>query len=309
MRRAIRNSVLLPALLLAAAGAALSQSDAETRVLNYISAHLQPGKPLMVTQLYNQVFTQPDERKALNKLYNAFFRIPLFVAQYQQRFQHPPTLRVIAQQFDLHNAQAAEVLLRVMQSDPRVPRFLTQNPTTHEITHVDVEAIRNDPRFGQALARQLGGWKGEPAPAFTLARLGGGEIGQSSLRGKTYLLYVWFTGCPPCMAEAPNLVALQREFSARGFTIVGANADQFLGLDYDDSVRQRYIASMKINFPVATWNKESNSAYGGITIFPTLFLVDSNGVIRDHWVGYVKPEALRAAVVQGLAGSAASQGM
>ena len=308
MRQAIRNSVLLPALLLAAAGAALSQGDAETRVLNYISAHLEPGKPLMVTQLYNQVFTQPDERKALNKLYNAFFRIPLFVAQYQQHFQHPPTLRVIAQQFDLHNPQAAEVLLRVMQSDPRVPRFLTQNPTTHEITHVDVEAIRSDPRFGQALARQLGGWKGEPAPAFTLARPGGGEIEQSSLRGKTYLLYVWFTGCPPCMAEAPNLVALQREFSARGFTIVGANADQFLGLDYDDSVRQRYIASMKINFPVAAWNKESNSAYGGVTIFPTLFLVDSNGVIRDHWVGYVKPEALRTAVMQGLASSAASQG-
>lgn len=307
MTRALRNGLLIFALLLAAAPAALAEKDAETRVLNYISAHLQPGQPLMVTELYNQVFTQPDERKALNKLYNAFFRIPLFVAQYQQHFQHPPTLQVIAQQFDLHNAQAAEVLLRVMQSDPRVPRFLTQDPVTHEITHVDIEAIRNDPRFGQVLARQLGGWKGQTAPAFTLARLGGGEVEQTSLRGKVYLLYVWFTGCPPCMAEAPSLVALQREFSAKGFTIVGANADQFLGLDYDDAVRQQYVAKMKINFPVAAWNKESNSAYGGVTIFPTLYLVDSSGVIQDHWVGYVKPEDLRVAVLQRLPGAAAGQ--
>ena len=54
-------------------------------------------------------------------------------------------------------------------------------------------------------------------------------------------LEVWFTGCPPCMQEAPALVALDRELSARGLVIIGANDDRTLGLDYDDSVRQRYV--------------------------------------------------------------------
>ncbi len=125
----------------------MASTAAEARVLDYVRAHLQPGQPLMVTDLYNRVFTQPDERKALNKLYNAFFRIPLFVANYQEKLQHPPTLAVIAQQFDLHSPADADVLLRVMESDPRVPQFLTRDPGTGEITHVDVEQIKADPKF------------------------------------------------------------------------------------------------------------------------------------------------------------------
>ena len=76
-------STLLVASLLAGSAPAWASSDAEARVLDYIRTHLQPGQPLIVSDLYNRVFTLPDERQALDKLYNAFFRIPLFVANYQ----------------------------------------------------------------------------------------------------------------------------------------------------------------------------------------------------------------------------------
>ena len=163
MRACVWGTILL-ASLLAGTVPALASSDAEARVLDYIRTHLQPGQPLMVTDLYNRVFTQPDERQALNKLYKAFFRIPLFVANYQEKFQAPPSLAVISGQFDLNSAADADVLLRVMESDPRVPKFLTRDPKTGEITHVDVERIKADPKFGQAFARQIGGWEGNPAP-------------------------------------------------------------------------------------------------------------------------------------------------
>jgi peroxiredoxin len=251
----------------------------------------------MVTDLYNRVFTQPDERQALNKLYNAFFRIPLFVANYQEKFKSPPKLAVIAEQFDLRSPAAADVLLRVMESDPRVPQFLTRDPKTGEITHVDVERIKADPKFGQALARQIGGWEGNPAPDATLPRLGGGNLHVSDFHGKALLLEVWFTGCPPCMQEAPALESLDHELSARGLSIVGANADRVLGLDYDDSVRQRYILDHHITYPIANWTSEGDRAYGGISIFPTLFLMDRKGVIRNHWIGYVQLETLHKAIM------------
>ena len=289
-------STLLLASLLAGSAPAWASSDAEARVLDYIRTHLQPGQPLIVTDLYNRVFTQPDERQALNKLYNAFFRIPLFVANYQERFKSPPSLAVIAEQFDLRSPAAADVLLRVMESDPRVPRFLTRDPKTGEITQVDVERIKADPKFGQALARQIGGWEGKPAADVTLTRLGGGDLHIADFQGKVLLLEVWFTGCPPCMQEAPALVSLDRELSARGLVIVGANADRTLGLDYDDSVRQRYIQEHHISYPIVNWTSEGDHAYGGIAIFPTLFLIDRKGVIRDHWIGYVQPETLRKAI-------------
>ena len=289
-------SVLLGVFLLAGRAPALASSDAEARVLDYIRTHLQPGQPLMVTDLYNRVFTQPDERQALNKLYNAFFRIPLFVANYQERFKSPPSLAVIAEQFDLPSPAAADVVLRVMESDPRVPPFLTRDPKTGRITHVDVERIKADPKFGQALARQIGGWEGKPAADVTLTRLAGGDLRVADFRGKVVLLEVWFTGCPPCMQEAPTLASLDRELSARGLVIVGANDDRALGLDYDDSVRQHYVQEHHISYPIVNWTKESDQAYGGIAIFPTLFLIDRKGVVRNHWIGYVQPETLRNAV-------------
>lgn len=280
-----------------------ASSDAETRVLDYIRTHLQSGQPLMVTDLYNRVFTQPDERQALNKLYNAFFRIPLFVANYQEKFKSPPTLSVIAEQFDLRSPAAADVLLRVMESDPRVPRFLHRDPKTGEITQVDVDKIKADPRFGQSLARQIGGWEGQPAPDVAMTRLGGGELHLADYRGRVVLLEVWFTGCPPCMQETPTLVSLDKEFAARGLVIIGANADAHLGLDYDDAVRQHYVQQHNITYPIANWTKEGDHAYGGISIFPTLFLVDQKGVVRNHWIGYVPPDALHHAIVAVLTGS------
>jgi thiol-disulfide isomerase/thioredoxin len=251
----------------------------------------------MVTDLYNRVFTQPDERQALNKLYNAFFRIPLFVANYQEKYKSPPSLAVIAEQFDLRSPGAADVLLRVMESDPRVPRFLTRDSKTGEIIHVDVERIQADPKFGQALARQIGGWEGKLAPETALTRVGGGDLHMSGLKGKVVLLEIWFTGCPPCMQEAPALVSLDQELSTRGLVIVGANADRVLGLDYDDSVRQRYTQEHHISYPVVNWTTESDHAYGGISIFPTLFLIDRQGVVRDHWIGYVSIDTLRKSIV------------
>jgi peroxiredoxin len=183
-----------------------------------------------------------------------------------------------------------------MESDPRVPRFLTRDPKTGEITRVDVERIKADPKFGRALARQIGGWEGNPAPDVTLTRLGGGDLHFADFAGKVLLLEVWFTGCPPCMQEAPALVSLDGELSARGLVIVGANADRALGLAYDDSVRQRYIQEHHISYPIVNWTKEGDQAYGGIAIFPTLFLIDRKGVIRDHWIGYAQPEILRKAI-------------
>ncbi len=273
-----------------------SELEAETRVVDYIRDHVQPGQPLLVTDLFNNVFTAPDERRALDKLYRAFFRIPLFVAQYQEKFGHPPTLATIAEQFDLHAPGAADVLLRVMESDPRVPKFLTRDPKSGEISSVNVTEIRSDPRFGQALQHQLTGREGTPAPPFNLPGVNGANVDSAALAGKAMLLYVWFTGCPPCLKESPVLAGLDHEFKSKGLVIVGANADRILGLSYTDGMRERYLTEHRISFPVGHWTGEANAAYGGIAIFPTLFLIDAKGVIRHQWVGFVSADELRRAV-------------
>lgn len=277
-----------------------SRAEAEARVIDYIRDHLQPGRPLLVTELYSKVFTQPEERQALNKLYGAFFRIPLFVAQYQEKFGRPPTLKEIDEQFDLKEPEAADVILRVMESDPRVPKFLERDPKSGEITHVDVAQIKNDEKFGEAYTRQIAGWEGKPLPAFTLQQMKGGQFASSALQGHVSLVYVWFTGCPPCMQEAPALAQLFQDLSSQGLLIVGANTDQLLGLEYDDSIRERFIQKQKIAYPIVHWNKAADTAFGGISIYPTIFLTDRQGIITNHWIGYVAPPSLRAAIQKNL---------
>lgn len=303
---AARQASVMLALVLGLSAVAAAQSStavtpaselqAETRVVNYIRDHLQPGQPLLITELYNKVFTEPADRQALDKLYRAFFRIPLFVAQYQEKFGHPPRLSTIAEQFDLHAPGAADVLLRVMESDPRVPKFLTRDTNSGEIASVNVAMIRSDPHFGQALEHQLTGLEGKPAPPFTLPGVNGSNVDSASLAGKVTLLYVWFTGCPPCIKESPVLVGLDHEFKGKGLMVVGANADRILGLSYTDAVRQRYLTEHQISFPVGHWTAEANTAYGGVTIFPTLFLIDAKGVVRNQWVGFTSAKDLRQAV-------------
>lgn len=281
---------------------ALAQSDPEARILNYIRDHLKAGQPVEITELYNHVFTTPDERQALNKLYNAFFRIPMFIVQYQEKFSTPPSLETISQQFALKSPQEADTLLRIMQSDPRVPNFITRNPQTGEITHVDIEKIRSDSRFGQGTAHRLAGWQGMAAPAFDLVQLdGSNHINSSDLGGKVILLYVWFTGCPPCMKEASTLVNLQQEFGPQDFTVVGANADGMLGLNYGENAHRRYLQEEKISFPVVRWTRATDHAYGSISIYPTLFLINRNGIVVGHWVGYATPAVLQQAVANAVA--------
>lgn len=145
--------------------------------------------------------------------------------------------------------------------------------------------------------------EGKPAPPFVLAGINGDKIDSASLAGKVVLLYVWFTGCPPCIQESPVLAGLEHRFSSKGLVIVGANADRILGLSYTDENRKRYLAEHKIEFPIGHWSGEANTAYGGISIFPTLFLVDSKGIVRGHWVGFASASELGGAVEKVISGS------
>ena len=53
----------------------------------------------------------------------------------------------------------------------------------------------------------------QSGPGVTLTRLGGGDLHIADFQGKVLLLEVWFTGCPPCMQEAPGACSpLTRSF-------------------------------------------------------------------------------------------------
>jgi thiol-disulfide isomerase/thioredoxin len=275
-----------------------AQSDlaVETRVVDYLKKHVTAGKPLVVSDLYNNVFTAPEERKALDRLFNIFFKIPIFVAQYKAGTNKTPSLADIARQFNLQVPGEVQLLLTIMDNDPRVPKFISRDAKSGEIVSVDIQSIKNDKRFSQAMERTMAGWEGKNAPSFVLELLAGGQLNSSSLAGKNYLLYFWFSGCPPCMQLSPHIVRIARQYGGKDFTVVAVNADRILELDTTDAERGVYVKKQDFRFPVAHLSKKMHEDYGGFGVYPTLYLVDSRGIIRKHYIGYQSPEALAADV-------------
>lgn len=309
----MRRILFALTMALAAGGSGVAASaeeteDAERRIIGYIKENLKPGEPLIVSKLYNEVFTAPEERAVLDKLNGAFFRVPLFIIEFEKREGRLPSLEEISGQFDFYGAEEADVVLTIMESDPRVPKFITRSQETRELTAIDVEKVTADERFNQAVSRTLTGWEGKPVPAVSGVSFEGKETSLADFAGKTVLVYVWFTNCPPCVKIGPELVALQERYGPKGFTVLGLNADRVLKLKYDDAYRAEYAAKIGVNFPNLHLSPDVRSSLGNVNIFPTLFLVDSTGTIVNHFVNFQPQETLSPAIERALpaAGGSAS---
>ena len=129
----------------------VSNSDPEARIVAYLKKNIKPGQPVLVTELYNNVFTNPEERDALQRLYDVFFKIPASAAEIYMKTGKIPTLEELSNQLQLKIPGEIDVLLRAMESDPRVPQFFERDPATGEITRIDVNRIASDERFGRPL--------------------------------------------------------------------------------------------------------------------------------------------------------------
>jgi thiol-disulfide isomerase/thioredoxin len=70
-------------------------------------------------------------------------------------------------------------------------------------------------------------------PAFELARF----------RGKPLLLNFWATWCPPCVREMPALDRFHREFSPRGWQVLGLAADK------EEPVRE-FLTRTPVGYPI-----------------------------------------------------------
>lgn len=275
--------------------ALLQQADTETRIINYLKANVRPGQPVTVASLTN-VFKTPEEQLVLSRLFNSFFKIPMTVAQMYTQTKKIPTLRELSDQLNFRVPGEMDVVLKVMDSDPRVPKFITRDARTGEITKVDVAAIQADPNFGRLIERSIAGWEGRPAPSFTMKSFSGNTVSSTQFDGQPRLIYFWFTNCPPCLQTTPLLVELNAKYAAQGLKIVGANADHVLDLSYTDAVRADYVKKQGVTFTEAHLTPQMQMDYGGISVFPTMFFVNRQGRIVKQMVSFHDKATLEAAI-------------
>ena len=136
------------------------------------------------------------------------------------------------------------------------------------------------------------GAKFQPAPEVEFQTLDAQPFHLTSLRGRVVLLNFWATWCIPCRAEIPEFNAMQKDFQARGFTMVGASVSPVdtaaAILSFQKDVKQEYA--------IIRGAEEIGAKFGNGPGLPVTYLLDRDGRIRQKFIGQTSRENFEAAI-------------
>ena len=121
---------------------------------------------------------------------------------------------------------------------------------------------------------------GDPAPDFAVKDPEGKELKLSDLRGNVVFLNFWYTTCPPCVKEMPDMELVTRVFKDRKFKMVPISVDT----NFED-VKKFYgahkLASMSMYLDPG---KQVANRYN-VYKFPETYIIDGNGIVLKHYIG------------------------
>ncbi len=120
---------------------------------------------------------------------------------------------------------------------------------------------------------------GKLAPDFQLSDLDGQPVSLSDFRGQPVLLNFWATWCGPCRYEMPFLERIHREQSADGLVVLGVNMGETA-----EEIEQ-FAADFGLSFTVLQDSDQEVALRYNVRSIPTTFLIDEDGIIRDHKIG------------------------
>jgi thiol-disulfide isomerase/thioredoxin len=125
----------------------------------------------------------------------------------------------------------------------------------------------------------------QKAPALEIRDLRGRSLRLSDYKGKVVLLNFWATWCPPCRAEMPDLVKMQKEYGKNGLQVVGITYPPQTFRE----VRQ-FTRKLRVNYPIAIGTKETKSLFDQSETLPITIVIDHDGNIRERIEGILLPE-------------------
>ena len=114
---------------------------------------------------------------------------------------------------------------------------------------------------------------------------------------KVILLNFFATWCPPCKAEIPHLINLQKKYK-KDFQVIAVLVEQ----DKDNNTINDFIFNHKISYPVTNSNENFNlaNAVGGVSSIPAMFLFNKDGLVFQNYVGAVHEEILESDIKQAI---------
>jgi thiol-disulfide isomerase/thioredoxin len=126
------------------------------------------------------------------------------------------------------------------------------------------------------------------APGFTLEKLAGGELALSALRGHPVVIDFWATWCGPCEQTIPVIKAFHETYGDR-VSVLG------ISVDWDRDAIAPFVLDHGMTYPILLGDEGLAMRFGAPG-FPSLFVIDAEGRIRESHVGVITLPELEAAV-------------
>ena len=121
---------------------------------------------------------------------------------------------------------------------------------------------------------------GKEAPPIGLVRInGGGELQLDDLDGQVVVLDFWATWCAPCKKSLPMYETLSQAFEGQPITFVMASVDDGI------SIIEEYWGDRAAPLVVGLVQDGGAESFGVVGI-PATFIIDKDGTVVGHSVGY-----------------------
>jgi thiol-disulfide isomerase/thioredoxin len=120
---------------------------------------------------------------------------------------------------------------------------------------------------------------GAKAPEVVSQDLDGKKVKLSDLKGKVVVLDIWATWCGPCRSMIPHTKTLVEKMKDKPFVFVSVSADQ---------KKETLVDFLKTNsMPWTHWwtGMEGIVKDWEVEAYPTIYVLDTKGVIREKIVG------------------------
>lgn len=139
--------------------------------------------------------------------------------------------------------------------------------------------------------------RGDPV-ALSGTDFAGGAVDLATWRGDVVVLNTWYAACPPCRAEAPDLVQLAADFAADGVQFLGINGTDAAG------AAQAFERTFAVTYPsIADTDGSAIAALQGavaVQAVPTTVVVDREGRVAARILGLADRSTLRSLIEDAL---------
>lgn len=132
---------------------------------------------------------------------------------------------------------------------------------------------------------------GKPAPEIGAVDLDGKAVRIADFRGHVAILNFWQGGCAPCLTEMPVIQEFYEAHRDDGVRVLSVNIGggpavvrdtiEDVGVTYDFAYDEVFVASTRYK----------------VVFFPTTFVVDKDGILREKIIGEVKKGTLEKVVL------------